>query len=90
MGVEKVAHSGLICIVCAVQSDEYEKSIQNSKQFNFMAELLRHHYGLLLTGIINHSIRFNGNFPASIHLTCNGRITPLGYCSLPSLSNKPD
>ena len=37
MGVENVAHSGLICTVCAAQSDEYENSIQSSKWLTFMA-----------------------------------------------------
>ena len=33
--------------------------------------------------------QFNDNYAASVHLTCKGRITPLGYSLFPSLSNEP-
>ena len=37
IGVENVAHSDLICAVCAAQIDEYKASIQNSQWLIFIA-----------------------------------------------------
>jgi len=37
IGVENVAHSGLICGICAAQIDEHEASIPNSQRLIFIA-----------------------------------------------------